>query len=1162
MLNKDLFYKDPTDKAHEIPNLGVAKIGRPTDDKAWATLRFELQHFVCEGQYEAGLERILSNYLAYMPQPEQPAFWVSGFYGSGKSHFLKVLDNLWNNTRFPDGATARGLTGLSDRVALQLTELENLGKREGGVWSAAGTLGAGASGSPRLAFLDILFGAAGLPQRYDAARLVMWMKDEGIESQVRDALAAQGREFEFELMNMYVSPHLAQALFDAAPGLAEAPTQILKLLDAQYKLKGTDKDITDQELITAVEQVLEFVAQQAGKPGKLPLTLIIMDELQQYIGDDAGRTLTVQNIVEALSSKFGSHILFAAAGQSAMGATPMLLKLQGRFTGRVEFTDTDVDRVVRQVVLRKAPDKVAFLDERLDQVSGEINRHLQGTKVGPTPEDSQTMVADYPLLPTRRRFWEHVLRAIDKGGSAAQLRTQLRSVQEATRFVGDMPVGVVVPGDFLYEQQVHGMLHSGVLSKDLHETIEALKDGSVDGGLKYRSTGLVFLIGQLNSENKELGVRASASTLADLLIANLNDGSAMLRTEVEKALAELADEGVLQVVDGEYSLQGKVGAEWQQEYTRRVNRIKDEAARIEAVRTSKIQQTLQSHIGNLAFVQGEARAPRKGQFVYGLEAPDLSTGQIPIWVRDEWTVSSLKAAETEAASRGSEDPVVHLLIPKRDAQAIKDEIVKLEAAQETLDAKGSATTEEGGAARRGMQARRDAAEERLRNLMADLLTDARVLMSGGNEIRESDLRASIDVGLRSAAQRMFPKFDVAEGNWGLVVRRASDGAGDALEALGYQGEPKNQKVCAEILKLVGSGAKRGSDVRDYFKSAPYGWPQDAVDGALMVLARGGDLKIQLNGQDALPFQVTQDKLGKFMFALEQQPFTAGQRLELRKLFSNVGVACKPNEEAEALASLLTQLVVVGQKAGGPAPLPPVPDLQSVRDLEGLSGNERLVAAWENRALLEQLWSDWRHAAAEVERRVADWTKLQMLVDKGASLPEAAEANEQMSAIEAARSALDDPDPIRPLITKMVDALRDALRERHAQYKAAREGGIAELEAVPEYKQLPAETWRKIVSSCGLGPLPELQLGTDGEVMDELNVRPLGIWPDLIEGMKGRIDKARRLLAEAAEPEAKIVAYTPPLRRLATQEDVDAYLDEVRAALLKAIESGSHVIIER
>src|SRR5260370_35385395 len=99
-----------------------------------------------------------------------------------------------------------------------------------------------------------------------------------------------------------------------------------------------------------MEDLLEF---QSTTPGKLPCTLLVFDELQQFIGEDSQRTNQVQEIVEACSSRFGSHLLFIATRQAAIQATPQLQKLQGRFTLRVSLTDTDVEQVLPELVLAK-----------------------------------------------------------------------------------------------------------------------------------------------------------------------------------------------------------------------------------------------------------------------------------------------------------------------------------------------------------------------------------------------------------------------------------------------------------------------------------------------------------------------------------------------------------------------------------------------------------------------------------------------------------------------------------------------------------------------------------------------------------------------------------------------------------------------------------------
>src|SRR5579883_2546211 len=129
LKNRDLFYRDPTDT--KIPNDGVAKVMRPETDQQWDVLQWELKSFVCDGEYARGLERILDSFLTNISQSQQPAVWVSGFYGSGKSHLVRVLEYVWRDTKLPDGASARSLATLPDQVKDHLTELSNAGKRLG-----------------------------------------------------------------------------------------------------------------------------------------------------------------------------------------------------------------------------------------------------------------------------------------------------------------------------------------------------------------------------------------------------------------------------------------------------------------------------------------------------------------------------------------------------------------------------------------------------------------------------------------------------------------------------------------------------------------------------------------------------------------------------------------------------------------------------------------------------------------------------------------------------------------------------------------------------------------------------------------------------------------------------------------------------------------------
>src|SRR5689334_10302520 len=114
MLNREVFAVDPTGR--KLPNDGYAALDPPRTNAEWNVLKSELQQFVSEGEYRDGMRRLLSSYLANLDRNTQPACWVSGFYGSGKSHFLRVLTYLWSNPTI-DSVSARSLVNLPDIVA-------------------------------------------------------------------------------------------------------------------------------------------------------------------------------------------------------------------------------------------------------------------------------------------------------------------------------------------------------------------------------------------------------------------------------------------------------------------------------------------------------------------------------------------------------------------------------------------------------------------------------------------------------------------------------------------------------------------------------------------------------------------------------------------------------------------------------------------------------------------------------------------------------------------------------------------------------------------------------------------------------------------------------------------------------------------------------------
>src|SRR5260370_4794345 len=192
MLLKDALLRDPS--RYDLVNNGQARIqNEAADEKMLLQLRGELSSFVCKGQYGDGMARILDSFLRGRSQPSQRAAWVSGFYGSGKSHFEKMLCHLWVDTVFPDGATSRSLVpDLPQDVRSALRELDIAGRKSGGLLAAAGTLPSGTSDLVRQSVLAILFRAVDLPDQYQLAHFQLWLEDQGFLDSVKGAVEAAG----------------------------------------------------------------------------------------------------------------------------------------------------------------------------------------------------------------------------------------------------------------------------------------------------------------------------------------------------------------------------------------------------------------------------------------------------------------------------------------------------------------------------------------------------------------------------------------------------------------------------------------------------------------------------------------------------------------------------------------------------------------------------------------------------------------------------------------------------------------------------------------------------------------------------------------------------------------------------------------------------------
>lgn len=1149
MLNRDIYNQAP--KENRLVNNGVAEVSEDHSDAAQAILRYEVETFVCDGQYENGLKTIFEKFLLNLDAgAEQPGVWISGFYGSGKSHLVKMLRTLWTDYQFTDGATARSLAKLPTAVFEHLKELSTQGKRYGALHAAAGKLGAGAGDKVRMALLGIVFKSKGLPQQYNQAQFVLWMKSEGILPTVEAELLSAGRSLAKELPHMYVSSHLAKALLKARPEFAHTEVDARKLLKEQFPQVT---DVTSEEMTTAIANTLSV-------DGKFPLTLVVLDEVQQYIGSDAEKAFQVQEVTETLSKHFNGKLLFVGTGQSALSGMPNLQRLMGRFPVQVMLGDWDVENVTRQIILGKKPSAQPEVEQVWRANLGEISRHLRGTKLEHATEDEDVMTSDYPLLPVRRRFWERVLRTIDTTGTVSQLRSQLRVVHEAVLATADAPLGHVVSGDFLYDQIASNLVSTAQLPKEVFENVQRFAAGDENAQLKSKLLKLVYLINKLPPDAAlDIGLKATEDVLADLLVTDLAAGSSELRKKLPDLLGELQnkDRLIMALVGGngiEYRLQTRESSAWYDEFRAQEAELKAAPQRVEQKRADLLKARFGDVLKKLRVVQGKDNVERRLTPTYDDNLPKDHDKNLYLWIQNGWDTEE-KSVIAEARAKSADNPTLFVFLPAQHKTELTNVIVALEAARTTLQKKGNPSTEEGRDAQRSMESRQRTAEKELAELLDQLLAGVRVFQAGGQEALDgNDLADRINRAAKSSAIRLYSQFDAADHNmWSKVLDEARKGNLEALKAVGHTQEADKHPVCQKLLAYIGPG-KKGAEIRDNFEAPPFGWPRDAIDGALYALLVAGHIKAtDATSRPVDAKSLDRAKLTQTSFQRESVNITPIQFIKIRSLFSAVGVPCQPKEELTKLPALLAKLRDQASKAGGPAPAPETPKLTVIEAVEAQSGNAQLLELFTRYDELMGLSKTWTKTAEDIAKRLPVWKQLNDLLRHAKVLGPYTSLKAEVNAIEAQRSLLTDPDPVRPLLDKTVDLLRQSLNSKLDALQQTYEQQQAQLQADADWNKLTEAQRAELSAAHNLSAPDAVQIGTPEQLQDALDECELDHWVSRTQALPSRFETARYAAVQLFKP--NVVHVTLPKRTLNDEAELKAWLAEVETLIHDKLKSG-------
>ena len=627
-----------------------------------------------------------------------------------------------------------------------------------------------------------------------------------------------------------------------------------------------------------------------------------------------------------------------------------------------------------------------------------------------------------------------------------------------------------------------------------------------------------------------------------------------LRSDVDATLQKLESNGVLMRVGTEYRLQTKEGSEWDREFRIRQSKLSSDEADLQIRRDGLLYADADAIVRTLKIVQGAAKEPRPLVITREETVPPVNGDGISVWIRDGWSASEKEFVEA-ARTAGAESPIIFAFIPRKSHEDLRKLVIDTEAAQQTLDFKGVPTTQEGSEAQQSMKSRHDLAAQQRDTLVKEIVSNAKVFQGGGTELLPLSVEAKLREAVDAALVRMYPRFKEADAigsAWEAVIKRARAGADQTFQPIGWTASPESHPVCQQVLSTIGAG-KIGGEIRKALKASPFGWPQDAIDAALIELHRSQNITAILNGSAVAVGQLDQNKISKAEFRVEKITIPVQDRLKLRGLFATLKVTAAGNNLSEKAPEFLNVLIALANSAGGTPPLPAAPSTAAIEDVKRLIGNDQLAEILKMLTEFQASIQSWTKLKELADKRKPVWEVVERLARHASGIAAASDQLDQVEAIRSGRMLLDSSDPATAVRSKLADVLRDALKQAQAAHERAYAEGTAVFDASTTWQKLEEADRARILADVGLAAPEKLDITSDEALLASLDRRDLSARRSESDAVAGRVQRALEQAAKLLEPKVRRVVLESATLR--DEQDIKDWLGRQRKRLESEITEG-------
>lgn len=517
---------------------GVVKVDQDTND----VLLQELNEYVITKELKKHFITFFNNYGdSFNERTSDIGVWISGFFGSGKSHFLKMLSYILENREVQGERTVERFRKkfADDPATFMLIDNATKGHTDTILFNIdiEGSINKDKTAVLRV-FAKMFYNYLGFyGENLKVAKMEQFIERQGKTDEFR-------RVFEEKNGESWLSSRDAFAFFE--DDVVETMQEVLGMSESAAQNWFNGSENVETSIAQLVSEIKEYVDSQ---PDDFRL-LFMMDEVGQYVGDDTDLLINLQSLVEKIGSECEGKVWVVCTGQEAIdeiikARENEFSRIQARFKTRLSLSSSSADEVIQKRILLKKEDAKQELEtvyNQNDSVLRNLFSFSEAIKDIKGYSDSSDFVRNFPFVPYQFILMQKVFAEIRKHGNSGKHlsggeRSMLSGFQEAAQKIEAKDEYALAPF-YLFYDTVHTFLDSSI-RRVIERCERAAESGS---GLEPQDVDVLKLLYLIRYVDD---VKANIDNIVILMADDIRLDKINMREQVRASLERLLSQNYI-----------------------------------------------------------------------------------------------------------------------------------------------------------------------------------------------------------------------------------------------------------------------------------------------------------------------------------------------------------------------------------------------------------------------------------------------------------------------------------------------------------------------------------------------------------------------------------------------------------------------------------------